>query len=54
MMKHKRFISILIIIFLILLGISIYGTFYRDLDNGSTYDLGHDNIEKVHSDMLKM
>ena len=44
MMKHKRFISILIIIFLILLGISIYGTFYRDLDNGSTYDLGHDNI----------
>ena len=42
-MFKKRFLQILIVIFLILLAISIYGTFFMGLANDS-YDLGHDNV----------
>ena len=42
-MLKKRFFQILIVIFIILLAISIYGTFFMNLDNDS-YDLGHDEV----------
>lgn len=43
-MNKKRFFRILIAIFLILLAISICGTILLSMDDGSSYDLGHDNI----------
>ena len=42
-MLKKRFFQILIVIFIILLAISIYGTFFMNLDSDS-YDLGHDEV----------
>ncbi|MDO5820102.1 MAG: CapA family protein [Methanobrevibacter sp.] len=42
-MFKKRFIRVLITIFLVLLAISIYGTFFMDL-NDDSYDIGHDNV----------
>ena len=41
-MFKKRFLKILVVIFLILLAISIFGTILFSLDDGSSYDLGHD------------
>ena len=40
-MRERRFFHILIIIFLILLAISIYGTFFY---NSDSVNLGHDNV----------
>ena len=42
-MLKKRFFQILIVIFIILLAISIYGTFFMNVDSDS-YDLGHDEV----------
>ena len=42
-MLKKRFFQILIVIFIILLAISIYGTFFMNGDSDS-YDLGHDEV----------
>ena len=43
MMNKKRFFSVLIAIFLILLALSIYGTIMLGMDEGQ-YDLGHDDV----------
>ena len=43
MMNKKRFFSVLIVIFLILLAISICGTILLGMDEGQ-YDLGHDDV----------
>ena len=42
MMNKKRFFSVLILILVILLAISIFGTFF--MDSGNSYDLGHDDV----------
>ena len=43
MMNKKRFFSVLIVIFLILLALSICGTILMGMDEGQ-YDLGHDDV----------
>lgn len=43
MMNKKRFFSVLIVIFLILLALSICGTILLGMDEGQ-YDLGHDDV----------
>lgn len=43
-MNKKCFFRILITIFLILLAISICGKILFSLDDGSSYDLGHDEV----------
>ena len=43
MMNKKRFFSVLIVIFLILLALSVCGTILRGMDEGQ-YDLGHDDV----------
>ena len=43
MMNKKRFFSVLIVIFLILLALSVCGTILMGMDEGQ-YDLGHDDV----------
>lgn len=43
-MNKKRFFRILLVIFFILLAISICGKVLLSLDDGSNYNLGHDNV----------
>ncbi len=44
MMIKRRFLKILIVIFLILLALSICGTILLSMDDSSNYDLGHDDV----------